>query len=181
MRPKILSGHWSRIKKLLGLKREAEQEGEYRVAKRIHAVVLNMEGQTSIEIADVLKAPRSKVWLWLKNYAAHGIDGLLEGHRSGRPCELSDKQIRVLGDIIDSGPVAYSFISGVWTSPMITRVINEEFGIKYHPGHVRKILHEIGFSVQRPKRMLARADEEKRSRWIRYTYPDIKKKPKRRK
>ena len=140
MRPKILSGHWKRIKKLLRLKREAEQEGEYRVGKRIHAVVLNMEGQTSIEIADVLKAPRSKVWLWLKNYAVHGVEGLLEGHRSGRPCELTEKQITLLGDIIDSGPVAYGFISGVCTSPMITRVIKEEFGIKYHPGHVRKIL-----------------------------------------
>ena len=45
---------------------------------------------------------------------------------------------------------------------MISWVIEEEFGIEYHPGHVRKILHEIGFSVQRPKRVLARADAAER-------------------
>lgn len=179
MRPIILQGHWQRIKMLLRLKKEAEEDGEYRVARRLHAVVLNMEGNTSIKVADVLKAPRSKVSEWLKLYAVYGVEGLLEGHRSGRPSELSKQQITEITDIVDSGPVSYGFTSGVWTSPMITRVIHDEFGVQYHPGHVRKILHEIGFSVQRPKRMLAKADEEKRSRWIRYLYPNIKKKPKR--
>ena len=41
---------------------------------------------------------------------------------------------------------------------MIAWVIEEEFGTVYHPGHVRKLLHDLGFSVQRPRRMLARAD-----------------------
>ena len=177
MRARFLKGHWQRIKKLLGLKKEAEEDGQYRVAKRIHAVVLNMEGQTSNEIVGVLKAPRSKVSLWLKNYQAHGLAGLLEGHRSGRPTALKEKHRAALADIVESGPVAYGFLSGVWTAPMIRRVVSDEFGVDYHPGHVRKLLHQIGFSVQRPKRTLARADEGKRSRWTRYTYPDIKKKP----
>jgi len=181
MRARFLQGHWKKVRRLLGLKRGAEKDGEYRVAKRIHAVVLNMEGRTSTEVAKVLKAPRSKVSLWLKNYVDHGVDGLLEGHRSGRPPEIRSREKVTLADILDSGPVAYGFLSGVWTSPMIARVIHEEFGVEYHPGHVRKILYGLGFSVQRPKRTLARADEGKRSRWIRYTYPDVKKKPKRRK
>jgi hypothetical protein len=37
--------------------------------------------------------------------------------------------------------VAYGLDNGVWTSPMIAWVMEEEFGIKYHPGHVRKLLH----------------------------------------
>jgi len=162
---------------LLRLKREAEQDGEYRVAKRIHAVVLNMEGHTSTAIADVLKAPRSKVSWWLKRYEAQGVEGVLEGQRAGRPPEVTPGQLRTLADILDSGPVAYGFLSGVWTSPMITRVIHEEFGVEYHPGHVRKLLYQLEFSVQRPKRFLARADKGQQSRWTRYTYPNIKKKP----
>jgi len=178
MRARFLQGHWKRIKKLLSLKKEAEQDGEYRVAKRIHAVALNMEGRTSIEISEVLKSPRSAVSLWLKNYEGHGLEGILEGQRTGRPSELTPQQQTTLADIIESGPVAYGFLSGVWTSPMVARIIREEFGVEYHPGHVRKLLHELGFSVQRPKRILAKADEAQRSRWTRYTYPNIKKKPK---
>jgi transposase len=61
---------------------------------------------------------------------------------------------------------------------MIAWVIEEEFGVVYHPGHVRKLLHELGFSVQRPRRVLARAEPREQDRWRRYTYPNLKKKPK---
>lgn len=177
MRARFLRGHWRTIKRLLGFKKDAEKDGEYRVARRLHAVVLNMEGRTSSEIAAVLKAPRSAVSAWLGQYADHGLEGLLEGQRAGRPCALTPEARAALADLVESGPVAYGFLSGVWTSPMIARVIQDEFGVAYHPGHVRKLLHALGFSVQRPQRTLARADATQRSRWKRYTYPNIKKKP----
>lgn len=176
MRPRILRLHYKTAEKLRRLRKEAEYDGAYRVAKRIHSVLLNNNGRTSGEIADILDAPLSRVSQWLRDYEGQGYDGILEGYRSGRIPKLSEEQKITLGDIIDSGPVAYGFLSGVWNSPMITRVIEEEFNITYHPGHVRKLLYQLGFSVQRPKRLLAKADKEKQDRWHRYTYPAIKKK-----
>ena len=73
--------------------------------------------------------------------------------------------------------MAYGLDNGVWASPMIAWVIEEEFGVTYHPGHVRKLLHALDFSVQRPRRVLARADAVAQDRWHRRTYPQIKKKP----
>jgi transposase len=58
---------------------------------------------------------------------------------------------------------------------MISRVINEEFGVNYHPGHVRKLLKALGFSVQRPRRKLALANTALQNKWRRYTYPNLKK------
>ena len=58
----------------------------------------------------------------------------------------------------------------------LAKVINDEFGIQYHPSHVWKLLQEFGFSVQSPKRLLAKADDEKRRKWVKETYPSIKKK-----
>jgi transposase len=157
------------------LKREAEKDGAYRVARRIHAVLLNHQQHTSGEIAQLLEAPRSKVSLWLQVYEEHGWEALLEGHRSGRTQELTSAQLVHLDGLIDSGPIAYGFSSGVWTSPMIARVIEEEFSVRYHPGHVRKVLKALGFSVQRPRRKLAKADPAEQDRWQRYTYPRLKK------
>lgn len=176
MQARFLQLHHRTLDKLIRDKKESEKEGAYRVSKRIHAVLLNHNGKTSGEIASLLGSPRCSVSDWLKKYEDQGYAGLLEGHRSGRPCELSEDQKIDLADIIDSGPVAYGFPGGVWTSPMITKIIQEEFGLNYHPGHVRKILSQIGFSVQRPKRLLAKADPKAQSRWKRYTYPNIKKK-----
>src|SRR5437867_9176992 len=176
MVPRTLELHPSTLKRLVRLSKEAERDGSYRVAKRLQAVVMNAEGYSSGEIARILKSPRSKTSEWLRRYEEAGVDGLLEGHRSGRPAELDEKQRRQLGDILDSGPAAYGLDTGIWTSPMISWVIEEEFDIDYHPGHVRKLLHRLGFSVQRPRRVLARANADQQDRWQRYTYPSLKKK-----
>ena len=85
MLPRLLHLHPATRRHLTRLSKEAERDGAYRVAKRLHAVVLNAEGRTSGELAAVLKAPRSKISEWLAQYQAHGIEGLLEGYRSGRP------------------------------------------------------------------------------------------------
>lgn len=178
MRAIKIHGTARKIQQLVKLSKQALREGAYRVANRLQAVVLNMEGKTSPEISDILKVHRSKVSIWLQSWQHNGVDGLLEGHRSGRPPGISQQQRQKLADILDSGPVAYGFTSGVWTSPMVARVIEEEFSVIYHPAHVSRILHELGFSVQRPKKNLAQADKKQQSRWIRYKYPNIKKKPK---
>jgi transposase len=179
MLPRLLRLHPNTQHRLIRLSKEAEREGAYRVAKRLHAVVLNSEGHTSGELAKILQAPRSKVSEWLQRYQCQGVDGLLEGYRSGRPAELTEKQRQQLGDILDSGPVAYGLDSGIWTAPIIAWVIEEEFGVQYHPGHVRKLLCALGFSVQRPRRVLARADAVAQDRWHRRIYPTLKKKPER--
>ena len=61
MVPRLLRLHPKTYRRLIRLSKEAEQDGAYRVAKRLQAVVLNSEGRTSGELAQILKAPRSKV------------------------------------------------------------------------------------------------------------------------
>ena len=154
MRARFIHLSPQKAQEFSALKREAERDGAHRVARRLHAVLLNHQRHTSGEIARLLEAPRSKVSLWLQKFQSDGWKALLEGHRSGRPKELNSSEMAQLDDIVDSGPVAYGFASGVWTSPMIARVIADEFAVHYHPGHVRKVLKAMGFSVQRPRRQL---------------------------
>jgi transposase len=175
MRARYLRLRERKAQELSALKKVAERDGAFRVAKRIHAVLLNHQRHSSGEIARILEAPRSKVSLWLGQYEEHGWEALLEGHRSGRPSLLDAQQRQGLCDILDSGPVAYGFLSGVWTSPMIARVLQEEYQVNYHPGHVRKLLKDLGFSVQRPRKLLAKGDPVLQDRWQRYTYPRLKK------
>jgi len=177
MRARILELHYRTRQKLQQFRKEADQEGEYRVARRIHAVLLNGEGKTSGEISVILDSPRSKVSHWIGLYEEHGFDALLEGQRSGRPALLQDLDKLLLADMIESGPRACGFLSGVWSTLMIQKVVEEEFEVKYHPRHIRRILWELGFSVQRPKRVLAKADPLKQNRWRRYIYPNLKKSP----
>ena len=171
MRPGPIHLHPKTYQRLVGLRREAERYGAYRVAKRLRAVLLNADRRSSVRIEEILQAPRSKVPEWLANYDRHGEEGLLMGqcweHR--HVC----RERSVLGDIIESGPKAYGLDSGVWTSPMIGRAVEAEVGVVFHPGHVRKLLAAIGFSVQCPRRRLARADDTAQARWRRRPLPPL--------
>ncbi|MCB0361071.1 MAG: IS630 family transposase [Bdellovibrionales bacterium] len=169
MRARFINLHPRTVKKLNRKEREARTDGAYRVSRRIRSVLLNHEQKSSGEISSLLNVSRSKVSLWLKTYEESGFEGLLDSQIPGRPSRLTDLQKILLCDIVNSGPVAYGLLSGVWTSKLIAEVIEDEFGVAYHPSHVWKLLQDFGFSVQSPKRLLAKADMEKRARWIKET------------
>ena len=162
-------------RQLLTLRQAAQTDKAPRVALRLQALLLSADGHTPPRIAGLLHVHRTRVHAWVCNWNEYGEEGIKEGHRSGRPCALTEKQRQQFHDIIESGPVAYGLNTGVWTSPVLAGVIQEAFGVDYHPGHVRKLLHRLGCSVQRPTTRLVQADPKAQNKWIRYTSPNLKK------
>jgi len=177
MRTIFAKGNKKTTSKLIGLRKTAQADKAPRVALRIQGILMSLDGYTTGDIARILHVDRTTVYSWVKNWNRFKEDGLLEGYRSGRPSMLTEKDKISLYDIIESGPVSYGCNAGVWTSPMITGIIKDEFQISYHPGHVRKLLKHLGFSVQRPTTQLVQANRQLQNKWIRYTYPNLKKKP----
>lgn len=177
MQPIFARGTSRTLRRLKTLRQEAQTDKAPRVALRLQAVMLSVQRQTTGQIAQGLQVDRTRVHAWIGAWNEHGEAGLLEGHRSGRPAQLNATQREYLADILDSGPVAQGLNTGVWTSPLIAQIIEEEFDVSYHPGHVRHLLKQLNFSVQRPKTRLVQADPRKQNRWIRYTHPNLKKTP----
>ncbi len=178
MRPVFAKGDRPAIKKLLDVRREAQREKAPRVLLRIQGILMSLEGHTAGDIANHLKVHRTTVPLWIEHWNDYGEEGLWEGHRSGRPPGLTEAQREKLRDILDSGPVAYGLETGIWTSPLVSHIIRDEFEQDYHPGHVRRLLRQLGYSVQRPTTQLVQADLKQKRKWVRYTYPNLKKTPK---
>ena len=127
MKAKQLRNDKRKYKRILHLYKEAIEDRCFRVSRRLHAILLNMEGYKAPQIADILKVHRTNVSNWLRNWETEGLQGVLEGYRPGRPCSITNYQIQKLEDILDSGPIAYGFNTGIWTSPMVARVIEDEF------------------------------------------------------
>jgi transposase len=177
MQPLFAHGNSRTLHRLKTLRQAAQTDKAPRVALRLQAIMLSVQQQTTGQIAQGLQVDRTRVHAWIGAWNEYGAEGLLEGHRSGRPAQLSATQREQLADILDSGPVAYGLNTGVWTSPLLAQIIKEEFAVSYHPGHVRHLLKQLNFSVQRPKTRLVQADPKKQNRWIRYTHPNLKKTP----
>jgi transposase len=152
-----------------------ERNNNLRLWKRVKSILFYLGGKSPDDIVSTFDVGKKSVYRWIERYNKFGATGLLEGEHTGRPTLLDHEQLLQLADIIDSGPISYGFESGVWTSQIIREVIKQEFGVTYHDAHVRKILYKLGFSVQDPRKKLALADKNLQQKWIRETYPTLKK------
>jgi len=163
-------------KKLRRFIEAAEKRGDLDCWRRGRAVLGYIETRRVIDLATEAGVTRGSVNRWLQWYEALGIDGLLTGLRPGAPPRLSDAQRAELTSVVEGGPLAAGYQSGVWTGPMIGDLIEQRFGVRYHAHYVPELLHQLGFSVQRPRKRLARADAEAQEYWLRVRLPAIKKK-----
>ena len=156
--------------------RQAEKVKDLERWRRGRAVLGYLEGRRVIELAAEAGVTRGSVNRWLQWYEAQGVFGLVSGKPPGATPKLEEAQQEELAALIETGPQAAGYTSGVWTGPMIGDLIEQRFGVRYHNHHVPRLLHQLGFSVQRPRKRLARADKEAQATWLRETFPSIKKK-----
>jgi transposase len=77
--------------------------------------------------------------------------------------------------LLDRGPEEFGFLGALWTCPRIARVIKSEFGVQYHPDHVRRLLHRLEWTYQKPVIRASQRDEALISDWLARAWPAIKK------
>lgn len=164
------------VKRLRHFMQAVQSRGELRPWRRAKAVLGYIEGESVISLASQLNVARSSVNRWLRWHDTAGIDGLRGRPRPGRPPRLNTEQRIELIEVIEAGPQAAGFTCGVWTGPMIGDLIQRRYGVRYHDHHVPRLLHQLGFSVQRPRKRLAKADQEAQAAWLKEKLPRIKKK-----
>jgi transposase len=162
---------------LRALLQEAESAKDLATWRRAKSVLGYLDGQKVIALSEALEVTRGSINRWLQWYQAMGAEGLRNAERPGPTPRLSEAQKAELATIIEAGPQAAGFTSGMWTGPMIRDLIRRRFGVRYHNHHIPRLLGWMGFSVQRPRKRLARADAEAQAVWLRHRLPAIKKKP----
>jgi transposase len=91
---------------------------------------------------------------------------------------LSAEQISQLEHGLQRGPQALGYETSLWTANRVAHLIEQESGVSYHPGHVWKILRQLGWSCQRPAGRALERDEKAIERWQKERWPELKKRPK---
>lgn len=149
---------------------------EYALSLKLRSVLAAGEGRPQKEVASILKVPLRTLEWWIQQFRSEGISGLVNGPYTGKPSRLSAEQKSELARIIEGGPEAHGLDTGVWTAPVVVELVARRFRVQYSCSQVRRILHELGFSVQYPRQKLSQADKERQATWLREELPGIKKK-----
>jgi transposase len=145
--------------------------------RRFQAIRLLDDGLNQTDIAHRLNVSRSTVVRWVGQYRHQGREALRKAGRAGRKPRLDAAQSKRLEERLRQGPQRLGYETPLWTCPRVADLIEREFGIRYHSGHVWKVLVNLGWSPQRPIGKARERNEELIQTWRRKTWPSIKKKP----
>jgi transposase len=120
----------------------------------------------------------SSVMRWRDRKKALGEEGLKVRSSPGRPLRLSKEQRGKLLELLLRGPGAFGWRTEVWTTRRIAELIEREFRVVYHPDHVGRIMHALGWSHQKPDRRAIERNEKAIEDWKNRDWERVKKTPK---
>ena len=146
--------------------------------RRMGAADLFADGVRQADIARELGVCHQTVSDWHAIWKEGGKEALQGAGRAGRRPKLSAQQLAEVEAALEKGPTANGYATELWTLARVAEVIERVTGVRYHRGHVWRILREqLGWTRQRPARRAVERDDEAIDRWVRERWPKVKKAP----
>lgn len=129
------------------------------------------------EIARELKVSRQSVSRWYEAWQSEPSQWIEGAGRAGRPPKLDEAQRWQIDQALREGARAHGFKTDLWTLPRVATVIERLTGVRYHPGHVWRLLGAMDWSLQRPAKRARERNEQARRAWVAKRWPTVKKTP----
>ena len=146
-------------------------------ARRRRAAEYFQERKPLAEVARLVGASLSSVKRWKRAWQEGGVAALAAKPHPGPTPKLSEFQRRELVKILKAGPNRAGFSTDLWTTGRVAKVVRKKFRVSYHPDHVGRILHDLGFSPQKPQQIAREQDAAAIERWPKHDWPRLKKRP----
>ncbi|MBI3668654.1 MAG: transposase [Acidobacteria bacterium] len=157
---------------------DSRRDAQAMEARRLAALPLLERGESFSSIARRLGVSRQAVFVWNQQWRRRGQAGLRRRLRPGRPHKLARSRLAQLPRLLAQGAEAHGFSSPLWTTQRVADLIWRRFRVRYDRDHVCRLLHRFGWSWQKPTRRARERDEAAIQRWVKRTWPRIKKTPK---
>jgi transposase len=132
--------------------------------RRRRAVELVQQGESPTKVARILGVRPASLHRWRRMaQKPHGLDAR---PIPGRTPRLSHYQLGKLERLLRQGAKKHGWPNQLWTADRVARLIQQRFGISFHPEHVRKILKQrLGWTSQKPKRKARERNDKEVERW----------------
>ncbi len=155
--------------------KRAQELNNIRLYKIVLSLLLISKEYFIQEISQILHVSRVTIYNWIGLFMVKRFSWLCGQHYKGRgrKPKLTKAEKKRLYEIVEAGPEAYGFDSGIWTSAMIAEVIMKEFNVIYNPRYVCSLLKKMELTYQKAAFESDHLDEEKRKEWVSKKWPKI--------
>ena len=127
------------------------RERDAKAKIRLLAAIFRKEGKTYDEIGLTLKYPLTTIRDWLSLIHIEGTSRKSDIKQTGKPKRLTDEQIKKLKPILLKSPEEQDFKFTMWTTKLVIQLIKKLYDVSYKPLQVRRILHRLDLSCQKPR------------------------------
>jgi transposase len=133
--------------------------------RRQRAVALVEAGESPILIARILGVHETSVHRWRR--LARSQQGLDAKPHPGPTPRLGDVGLRSLEQLLLQGAQHHGWPNALWTADRVAVLIERQFGIHYHPEHVRKLLKQrLHWTSQKPQLRAKEQNDKEVERWL---------------
>lgn len=141
-----------------------ERRGKLKV--RYHALILMHEFKNCTVVAELVKKSRKAIQLWVNAFNEGGLENIVPSAPPGRPSSLSENQKEKLKVDVLTHPRVLGYEFSNWEGKSVAHHIEKKFEVNLSVRQAQRLLHELGFSLQRPKYKFPKADPEKQKEFL---------------
>src|SRR3954451_12457131 len=109
---------------------DLQQPLSWHEGRRLRAWELHQRGWTQTHIAEALGVTQGAVSQWLQRATREGVAALRDHPAPGASPKLNPAQRVQLEDLLSQGAEAFGFRGALWTRRRVTRLIEEQFGVR---------------------------------------------------
>ena len=145
----------------IAIQQEIARSDESRYDHRLHGLLLVTGGQSCQQVADLFGEDRRTVQRWVNRFEIHGLEGMREGERPGRPATLDAKQWTTLGRDLRRNPEAFGHVGHLWDGRLLAEHLRLRYGITLGIRQCQRIFGQMGFRLRKPRPQVAQSDPVK--------------------
>lgn len=142
--------------KLSILDKAYKNEHDALVKERLLLIIRIAIDKQHIEaVASELHKSRAWAYKWYKRYNDEGLEGLRDKPRSsGIPSSIDEEEIVKIKQELSTSNTG-------WDTKEVIYLVKKKTGIKYHEVHIRRLLHQWGFSLKTHKKKFVKRASDK--------------------
>jgi transposase len=146
---------------VLGLQDEIRRNDESRYDHRLHALLLIAQGMSCSEVAKILGDSTRTVQHWLSKFEQFGLQGIVEGERSGRPTRLTEIQKEEINQVLRDTPEDVGMSGVIWDGKTLSAYIEKTYNVTIGVRQCQRLFRSLGFRLRKPRPIIGSSDPEK--------------------
>ncbi|GAB1542088.1 hypothetical protein NUACC21_47620 [Scytonema sp. NUACC21] len=113
------------------------------------AIKYVLEGQTRIEVSELLSCSYKTLSTWIDQFLEGGLDKLVSPIIHKVPSQLNLEQKLELKIILEKKPIDSGINRNIWTAKIISSMMETLWGVKLKTSRIYEILDELNLSHQK--------------------------------